>query len=214
MAHRLVGIDEVGRGCWAGPLVAAAVLLDSQIDGLKDSKKLTKLQRQKLDKIIRERAVSIGIGWVWPGAIDSGGITLAVKNAMTEALLSITEDFDEVIIDGNYNYLANFCSCKDSSCKAKNLPNTLCKDSSCKEVRTEVGADGRVPAVSAASIVAKVARDNYMVQLASEYPGYGFDQHVGYGTPAHIEALKRFGVTKIHRRCYKPIQALLQYSDE
>jgi ribonuclease HII len=181
-----VGIDEVGRGCWAGPLVAGAVVLAQPIPGLKDSKKLSKLQRERLAKIIQEQAVAIGLGWVWPADIDSGGITAAVKSAMQQALAAITADYDEIIVDGNINYFADNA-----------------------RARAVIKADDLFPCVSAASIVAKVARDQYMEAMAAEYPGYGFEQHVGYGTALHIACLKTLGVTTIHRRSYKPIRALL-----
>lgn len=193
----LVGIDEVGRGCWAGPLVAAAVILpenftlkDGPLGGgvqLRDSKKLSKKQRDQLAEIIHSEALAVGIGWVWPEAIDTGGISAAVKTAMAEALAEIDCDYDEVIIDGNINYLP-----EDSRTKAV------------------IKADDSYPAVSAASIVAKVARDNYMAEAATHYPGYGFEAHVGYGTAVHIAALHKLGVTDIHRLSYKPIQALVR----
>ena len=190
-----VGIDEVGRGCWAGPLVAGAVVLARPIPGLKDSKKLSKLQRERLAKIIQEQAVAIGLGWVWPADIDSGGITAAVKSAMQQALAAINTDYDQVIIDGNINYLSDIANLRGPSSEVK--------------VTAVVKADDLFPCVSAASIVAKVARDQYMETVAAEYPGYGFEQHVGYGTALHIARLKTLGVTTIHRRSYKPIQALL-----
>src|SRR3546814_617251 len=139
MTKGMIGIDEVGRGCWAGPLVAGAVLLKRPIPGLKDSKKLTKSERQRLAAIIQEEALAIGLGWVWPQVIDSGGISAAVKQAMSEALTAITADHDQIIVDGDINYLAD-------NPKAQAL----------------VRADDTIPAVSAASIIAKVARDNYM----------------------------------------------------
>ncbi len=187
----IVGLDEVGRGCWAGPLVAAAVILNPGIPiaGLDDSKKLTKRRREQLDLIIRAEALAIGIGWVWPVDIDAYGLTVAVKSAMEQAMSQITEEYSEIIIDGNYNFLPEY---------AKRVP-----------VRTVIGADGVIPAVSAASIIAKVARDRYMVEVAAQqYPAYGFDKHVGYGTALHIEMLKLHGVTELHRRSYKPIQRI------
>jgi ribonuclease HII len=188
-----VGVDEVGRGCWAGPLVAAAVALKQPIPGLKDSKKLSKVQREKLAKVIESEALAIGIGWVWPEAIDTGGISQAVKAAMLEAVQMIKIDFDEAIIDGNINYL-----------------NGLTGPSYYGKTRAIVRADDLFPSVSAASIIAKVARDNYMAEAALKYPGYGFEAHVGYGTAAHIAALRKLGVTDIHRQSYKPIRALLE----
>jgi ribonuclease HII len=193
----IVGIDEVGRGCWAGPLVAAAVALREPIPGLKDSKKLSKLQREKLAKIIEKEALAIGIGWVWPEAIDTGGISEAVKRAMAEALAAIEIKYDEVIIDGNIDYFAD--------------PSLIGRTYYGK-TRAVVRADDLFPSVSAASIIAKVARDRYMAEAGLKYPGYGFEAHVGYGTPVHIAALQKLGVTNIHRQSYKPIRVLLELS--
>jgi ribonuclease HII len=187
-----VGIDEVGRGCWAGPLVAGAVILPPRLSLhslpvlIKDSKKLSKRQREKTAKWIHERALAVGLGWVEPQEIDTVGLTRAVGLAMERALAQITMHFEELIIDGNCNF----------------FPFE-------PRARAEVKADDSVPAVSAASIVAKVARDNFMANLEKKYACYGFDKHVGYGTAAHIAALKRFGVCDLHRRSYKPIMALL-----
>lgn len=181
-----VGIDEVGRGCWAGPLVAAAVILNEPIPGLKDSKKLSAAQREKLAAIIEQEAVAVGVGWIWPAAIDTSGITPAVKGAMQLALSEIEFPYDEVIIDGNYNFLPD-----------------------ARRSQAVIKADNSYPCVSAASIVAKVARDRYMREIAAQYPGYAFERHVGYGTAAHIAALQSLGVTDIHRKSYKPIKAML-----
>jgi len=185
-----VGIDEVGRGCWAGPLVAGAVILSMPIDGLKDSKKLSKLQREKLAAQINAEALSIGLGWVWPEDIDKHGISISVKMAMRQALAAISIPYDEVIIDGNVNYLRE-------NAKAKAL----------------IKADNLVPAASAASIIAKVARDEYMARMAEKYPQYGFERNVGYGTAYHISALLQYGVSKIHRLSYKPIREIVLESD-
>ncbi len=183
----IVGIDEVGRGCWAGPLVAGAVMLKTEVLGLKDSKKLSKLRRERLDDQIRASGASIGLGWVTPLEINEIGLTAAVRLAMERALGQIDGPYDQVIIDGNLNFLAH-------------LPKT----------QELIKADDTVPSVSAASIVAKVARDNYMGELANQYPGYGFEQHVGYGTAIHMAGLQALGVTDIHRKSFKPIKALLQ----
>ena len=183
---RIVGIDEVGRGCWAGPVVAGAVLLIDEIPGLRDSKKLSKKRRAMLSELIHVSAV-FGLGWVTPAEVDQIGLTAAVGLAMQRALDQITRPYDQIIIDGNYNFMP------DNS-----------------KVSTLVRADDTVPAVSAASIVAKVARDEYMAQLGTKYPVYGFTKHVGYGTEAHRKALHEHGVTPEHRKSYKPIQALLQ----
>lgn len=187
MKGMIVGIDEVGRGCWAGPVVAGAVMLSAAIPGLKDSKKLSKLQREKLTLVIQASGASIGIGWVTPREVDSIGLTQAVQLAMERALQQITDDYEGVIIDGNHNFLAHIA-----------------------RTQAIVRADDTVPAVSAASIVAKVARDNYMTELALQYPGYGFEKHVGYGTAAHLAALRKLGVSNVHRKSYKPIRALIQ----
>lgn len=182
-----VGIDEVGRGCWAGPVVAGAIILSEPIEGLNDSKALSKKQRELLDIAIRSKAKAVGLGWVEPSVIDEIGINNAVKLAMQSAILQIDDDYDEVIVDGNINYLSEI-----------------------DKARAIIKADASVPSVSAASIVAKVARDKYMAELSLKYPEYGFEKHVGYGTALHIEQLRRHGVTDQHRRSYKPIRALLQ----
>lgn len=182
-----VGVDEVGRGCWAGPLVAGAVILSRPIAGLKDSKKLTKKQREAFAGQIHENALAVGLGWAGPDEIDRLGMTAAIRLAMRRALELLDADYDEIIIDGNFNFL------KDNP-KAGAL----------------IKADDSVPAVSAASIVAKVARDDYMAEVADKYPDYGFPSHVGYGTSLHIERLKLYGVSDLHRRSFKPVAALLQ----
>ncbi|HEY5667783.1 MAG TPA: ribonuclease HII, partial [Candidatus Saccharimonadales bacterium] len=134
----VLGVDEVGRGCLAGPVVAGAVLLGKTIPGLADSKKLTRLQREKLDVVIRRRAKTFGIGWVSPQELDELGLTAAVRLAMQRAVAEINVPYDKLVIDGNYNFLPD-------------MPGSQCI----------VKADALVPAVSAASIIAKVARDAY-----------------------------------------------------
>ena len=184
----IIGIDEVGRGCWAGPLVASAVLLDDMtaITGLKDSKKLSERRRNLINEDIQKHAQGIGVGWVDAKEVDALGLTESVRLAMRRALDQIGYDGVEIIIDGNYNFLSD-------------IPLTT----------AVIKADDTIPAVSAASIVAKVARDNYMKEIAMEYPEYSFEKHVGYGTQLHRNALQAHGVTKIHRLSYKPIKALL-----
>lgn len=130
--------------------------------------------------------MAIGVGWVWPEQVDDIGLGKAVELAMRQAMAQVNCDYDELIIDGNINYFSD-------NPKAKAL----------------VRADDTVAAVSAASIVAKVARDNYMADAAKKYPGYGFERHVGYGTAEHIQQLKKYGVSEIHRLSYKPIRAIL-----
>jgi ribonuclease HII len=167
-------------------LVAGAVLLAAPIAGLKDSKKLSKLQRERLDAEIRVSATAFGIGWVTAQEIDEIGLTAAVRLAMERAFAEITAPYEEIIIDGNLNFFAD-------NPKAKEL----------------IGADNIVPAVSAASIIAKVARDRHMAEQSTRYPGYGFEKHVGYGTAAHAAALKVLGICDLHRQSFKPVRALL-----
>lgn len=182
-----VGIDEVGRGCWAGPLVAGAVIFDQVPAGLRDSKQLIKTRREALVPVIYEHALAYGLGWVTSAEIDELGLTAATSLAMRRAVDQLAAvAYDEIIIDGILNY----------------LPDE-------PRARAVIKADATVPAVSAASIIAKVARDNYMVEIAAEYPDYGFEQHVGYGTRLHQERLKSHGISALHRRSFAPVKALL-----
>lgn len=196
----IIGIDEVGRGCWAGPLVAAAVGLDDSavISGLTDSKKLTAKKRRLLVVEIQRITDIIGIGWVWPKEINKIGLTESVRLAMLRAISSLDFHGNHIIIDGNVDYLDGILH-KESPCNRE----TPCR------VEAIVKADGSIQAVSAASVIAKVARDAYMEKIAKKYPEYGFERHVGYGTAAHIEALKEHGVLSIHRTNYKPVRKLL-----
>ncbi len=200
----LIGIDEVGRGCWAGPLVAAAVGLedDHGIYGLNDSKKLTAKRRATLLDEIKQVTTQIGIGWVWPSEINKVGLAKSVQLAMLRAVSELHYQGSPIIIDGNINYLQGVI-CNDQSC----INGNPCK--TCRHISTVVGGDGKAASVSAASIVAKVARDTYMQNIAKKYPDYGFEKHVGYGTQQHIQALEQNGVTSIHRTEYKPIKILL-----
>ena len=182
----IVGIDEVGRGCWAGPLVAGAVILQKPISGLTDSKLLSKKTRDQLSAIIKNEALAIGLGWVDANVIDKVGLTEAVRIAMSDALAQIKIAYDRIIIDGDYNYL-----------HLNDKAETLIK------------ADLIEPSVSAASILAKVARDTYMETVARIYPEYGFENHVGYGTKQHSDNLKLYGVSNIQRKSFKPVRALL-----
>lgn len=178
----IVGIDEVGRGAWAGPLVVGAVLLgDTHIDGLTDSKKLTRKQRDKLDLEIRQKALAVGLGWVSAKQLDHIGLSQSLKLASRRAISHIHQDYKEIIIDGTI---------------------ALIED---PRVTLMAKADLLVPSVSAASIVAKVARDNYMKHLDAIFPGYAFTNHVGYGTAAHRMAIKDLGVTPLHRLSFAPL---------
>ncbi len=167
----ILGIDEVGRGPWAGPLVVGAVVLGgAQIEGLTDSKKLTKKRRDVLDVEIREKALGFGLGWVTANEIDDIGLSQALKLATRRAVEQISAAYHEIIIDGTVNFLAD--------------------TNKGQYVTTMKKADLLIPSVSAASIIAKVARDNYMSQQDDVYPGYGFSRHVGYGTALHVEISK------------------------
>jgi ribonuclease HII len=189
----IVGVDEVGRGCWAGPLVAGAVILPVNYhseDGplkLRDSKKMSKRQREIAAEWIHEHALAVGLGWVWPKELDMSGITNAVMMAMERALQKIKIDYDELIIDGNFNF----------------FPENA-------KARAVIKADDTVAAASAASIIAKVARDTYMRDIAQNFPVYGFEKHVGYGTALHVAALQQFGICELHRTSYKPIKKIME----
>lgn len=188
----IMGIDEVGRGCWAGPLVAGAVVLpDNYTHDVKltwrlmDSKQLSKLQRELAAEGIKEIALASGLGWVNNEEVDALGLTASVKLAMERAVEAAGTSVDQIIIDGSFNFLPH-------------LPNT----------EAIVRADDKVPAVSAASILAKVARDKWMAEAAERFPGYGFERHVGYGTAVHSQALQKLGVSSLHRRSFKPVANL------
>lgn len=185
----ILGIDEVGRGPWAGPLVVGACVLgDAQIEGLTDSKKLTAKKREALAPKIREKA-AVGLGWVSAEELDEIGMTAALCKACRDAVKQIHVPFHEIIIDGTINFL------RDTPLAS--------------HVQVLTKADLLVPEVSAASIAAKVARDDYMRKLAEKYPGYGFEKHVGYGTAAHKKALLELGVCPEHRKSFRPIAELL-----
>ncbi len=186
----VAGIDEAGRGPWAGPVVAAAVILDPCHipSGLADSKALDHNAREMVfPRIIDTSRVGIGIATV--ARIDRDNILNATLWAMSEALKQLLEDELApprlALIDGN---------------KAPRL--TIAS-------RTVVKGDAKCLSIAAASIIAKVTRDRLMVQLGADYPQYGFERHKGYGTPEHQAAIVRFGVTSIHRRSFKPVQLAL-----
>lgn len=183
----ILGIDEVGRGPWAGPLVIGAVVLGgTAIDGLTDSKKLSKKRREELDVIIRDQAAAYGLGWVHADEIDSIGLSEALRLATKRAVEQITVPYHEIIIDGTINFL-------QGTTKGE-------------YVTTMKKADLLVPSVSAASIIAKVARDKYMAEQDAVYEGYKFASHVGYGTAVHRAAIEKLGVTPLHRLSFAPLQ--------
>ncbi|MDB5164068.1 MAG: Ribonuclease [Candidatus Saccharibacteria bacterium] len=184
----MVGIDEVGRGSWAGPLLVVAARAIRELPvGLKDSKQLTRPEREAFCLLIKESCV-IGEGWVQPIEIDGLGLSQAMRLGVSRALESLGCRVNEhIIIDGNINY------CPDQF----------------KLVQAVVKADQHYPIVSAASIAAKVARDTYMTDIARKFPAYKFEKHVGYGTRLHAALLQEHGPCQLHRRSYKPVRALL-----
>jgi len=184
----MAGVDEVGRGPLAGPVIAAAVILDTEnpIQGLMDSKKISEKKRIFLAKEIREKALAWAMGRAEHDEIDSMNILQASLLAMKRAIESLSIKPELVLIDGIYR--------PDIDCKVVPI----------------IKGDSKVPAISAASIIAKVARDNEMIALDSEYPGYGFSQHKGYPTKMHINALKELGVSLIHRKSFSPVKQLLR----
>ena len=194
----ILGVDEVGRGPWAGPLVVGTVILGgADIEGLNDSKKLTKKRREALDEVIREQAAAWALGWVSAGELDGVGMSQALRLATRRAVKQIQAQckeknlaFDEIIIDGTVNFLADTALERYVTVMAK--------------------ADGLVPSVSAASIIAKVARDQFMAEQDAVYPGYGFASNAGYGVAKHQAAIERLGVTPLHRLSFAP---LVKYAD-
>lgn len=188
----ILGIDEVGRGPWAGPLVVGVCVLPQPYpdwcDQLTDSKKLSARKRQELNQLILAKATT-ATGWVSSQELDKIGLSSALKLATRRAIQQISpQSFDEVIIDGTINFLADTEFAK--------IVTTLKK------------ADLLIKEVSAASIVAKVARDQYMINLTRKYPNYGFENHVGYGTAAHKKALELYGPCLEHRFSFRPIKIL------
>ena len=184
---RVAGIDEAGRGPWAGPVVAAAVVLDLSCipNGLNDSKKLPESKRESLFAEIMKCA-EVGIGIADVNRIDQHNILQATLWAMAKAEAGLSKPCDHALIDGNRR------------------PDLQC---SCETV---VKGDGRSLSIAAASIIAKVTRDRIMTDLAAEFPAYGFERHKGYGTAQHQDALARVGPCAHHRKSFAPIKALLE----
>ena len=184
----ILGIDEVGRGPWAGPLVVGACVLKEPIEGLTDSKKLSPKRREILAKEIQAKAFC-GLGWVYAEELDKIGLSAALRKACRLAVKEVQAtgaNFNEIIIDGTINFLSDTALVHYTQILPK--------------------ADFLIPEVSAASIIAKVARDHYMQTVVAEkYPGYGFEKHVGYGTAAHKAAIAKLGVCPEHRHSFKPI---------
>jgi ribonuclease HII len=186
----VTGIDEAGRGPWAGPVVAAAVVLNTQtlsqelIDGLDDSKRLNKKKRELLFALLPAHA-SIGVGMSEPAEIDEINILQATLAAMARAVANLDVQPDHALVDGT---------------QAPSLP--------C-DVTCVVKGDGKSLSIAAASIVAKVTRDRLMAELAERHPGYGWERNAGYGTAEHQAALAALGVTDAHRKSFKPILKIL-----
>ena len=184
---RICGVDEVGRGPWAGPVVAAAVVLDPAAvpEGLNDSKKLTAKRRDALAELLHDCA-EVSIGSASVAEIDALNIRAASHLAMVRAVAGLSNAPDLALIDG------------------RDVPDRLC----CKG-EAIIRGDAHVASIAAASIVAKVKRDRLMKSLAEEFPGYGWDTNMGYGTSAHRVGLLCHGVTTHHRRTFKPIHNML-----
>lgn len=182
------GVDEAGRGPWAGPVSAGAVILnpDDLPEGIDDSKALTHARRETLEIEIKARAVAWGVGFASVEEIAELNILHATGLAMCRAIDAMSVQPVAALVDGNYRF---------------KLP--------C-EVQTVVGGDGLSLSIAAASILAKTARDRLMVELDAEYPGYGFAGHKGYNAPVHQEALRTLGPCPAHRRSWAPIRALLE----
>ncbi len=178
------GVDEAGRGCLAGPVVAGAVILpfNSQISGLTDSKKLSPSKRLLLESQIREKALCWSLGLIWPQEIDRLNILHATLKAMVKAVLTLKIPPDQILIDGN-----------------QKIPLKISQ-------KTVVGGDGLIPCISAASILAKTFRDRLMKSLEKKYPGYGLARHKGYGTKDHLSALRRLGPAPIHRMTFRGVR--------
>ncbi|MBW3538614.1 ribonuclease HII [Candidatus Parcubacteria bacterium] len=179
----VAGVDEVGRGSLAGPVVAAAVVLPPgvKLPGVRDSKLLPRRRRETLAVTIKRAAAAVGIGWASSAEIDRYGLTWAVRQSGRRALADLGLKYDAVILDGKHNYLKDHC-----------------------HAQAIVAADRLCLSVAAASIVAKVARDNYMRRQHRLFPQFGFSENVGYGTPAHLGAIKA-GLSPLHRRLFAPV---------
>ena len=181
----LAGVDEAGRGPLAGPVVAAAVILEAEIFGLDDSKKLSEKRREALAAEICNKAPYWALGWACRAEIDHLNILQATFLAMRRAIQALKVVPDMVFIDGN-----RVCG-------------------SGHQEKTVIRGDGKILEIAAASILAKVARDRWMQRLSQQYPQYGFERHKGYGTKAHLAALQCHGPTAEHRRSFAPVRNLL-----
>ena len=186
-SKEIAGVDEVGRGPLAGPVVAAAVVLPNEFDlpGLTDSKKISRKTRERLNEEIRKVAVDYFISEASVAEIDELNILQASLLAMRRAVLGLQQTPGHALVDGN------------------KLPTLPCS------ATAVVGGDLTEPSISAASIIAKVHRDGMMSDYAKQYPGYGFEKHMGYPNRQHLDALLTLGITPIHRRTFGPVRRLL-----
>ena len=176
----IAGVDEVGRGCLAGPVIASAVILTNHVPGLRDSKKLTTLQRNKLSTLIMQNSY-FSFGTASVQEIDEINILQASLLAMKRAILNLSVKPEKVLIDGVH------------------------KPDLDLDTQTIIGGDSLVDEISAASIIAKVYRDNLMIEIDKKYPEYGFSKHKGYGTKEHKQAILNYGSTPIHRVTFKGV---------
>ena len=187
----IAGVDEVGRGPLAGPVVAAAVILDPArpVAGVRDSKALTETRREALARELRSSALAWSIAWADAAEIDTVNILQATHLAMRRAILGLRVRPAFVEVDGN------------------RLPNLVFNGEQI-DATAVVGGDAVIPAIGAASIIAKVFRDQLMRQMDQIYPRYGFARHKGYGTERHMRSIERFGPCPLHRRSFRPISLL------
>lgn len=199
----ILGIDEVGRGPWAGPLVVGAVILGAGFDqtsaetaylwqNLADSKQLSAKKRESLNQLILQHAAASATGWVPAAELDQRGLAAGLRLATRRAVKQVLHQkvkFTEIIIDGTQNFLSDTPLAERVTVLKKG--DTLIKE------------------ISAASIIAKVARDRYMAEIAHQYPAYGFDQHVGYGTALHRSMLEKHGICPEHRRSFRPVARII-----
>jgi ribonuclease HII len=185
----IAGVDEVGRGPLAGPVMAAAVILDSMnpIAGLGDSKLLTAKKREALCETIKNNCIAWAIGRAEVEEVDNINILQASLLAMQRAIEALHIKPYHVQVDGNFCPKINY------------------------SVEAIIGGDGLIPEIGAASIIAKVTRDREMVEYSKIYPQYGFEKHKGYGTKQHLLALEEFGVTLLHRRSFAPVQRIKKF---
>ena len=185
------GVDEAGRGPWAGPVSAAAVILKpgTRLKGLDDSKKLSFAERDRLEAEIKKRAVAWAVAFATVEEIAELNILHATGLAMCRAIEALDPQPMFALVDGNYRF---------------KLP--------C-DIQTVVGGDGRSASIAAASILAKQARDRVMVEADEQFPGYGFASHKGYHAPVHVAALRKLGPCPIHRTSFAPIKALIEQPD-